>query len=183
MKASNVIGGYELGYRLVYPLAISSDKISVTHEIKLCTPVPTDSWDKNVLPELKDCGVYEKYLEDFPANDLPSGGTSNRISPSEMFLLYTRFDNYPYVEDVVKHKWVRKRDEKTLYELSFNVFKPDPTWTWWYMWSYSFVGHFDHEISEPGDYYVEVITPWGNATVDFTVKSRCTDPACTLIVE
>lgn len=150
-------------------MAVSTDNISVPHTFKFCTPIPTDNWNRNVEPGTKDCGIFEKYLSNFPANDTPSGGSSTRISPSEMAYLYMRFDNYPYKADVVKQQWVRDSDNTVVFEYSYPVYAPDPSWSWYYMWLYSFIGHFDWEINAPGNYHCNIITPWGTARIDFKV--------------
>lgn len=41
----------------------------------------------------------------------------------------------------------------------------------WFWPGWSFIGHFDQKIIEPGDYYVSLITPWGDARINFIVKA------------
>lgn len=62
--ASGYGGGNDIfSYRQsikISSLSISNDNISVPHTINFCTPVPTNNWVKSVLPETKDCGIYQE---------------------------------------------------------------------------------------------------------------------------
>ncbi len=153
-------------------MGIAFDNITATHSIKFGTPQPTDNWVSDAEPTFKTTGQYTFDLAKFPAGDLPSGGLSKRISPSEMVMCYIRADNYDPKDDSIIFRWYKNAksgDSKLIAETTTPDYKEDPSWTWYYSWDYSFVGHFDWEINEPGSYSCHIITKWGDAWIDFNV--------------
>lgn len=136
----------------------------MSHELKLCAPEPSDSWQPGVLPGLKKCNEFKRDLANYPFSDTPSGGTSRRISPSEMYLAYVKLDNYPgsgYIEFV----WTDNDKNREMYRFRIRVDAcgGNCSWSWWYWWAYSFVGYFAGEIDHAGQYSVFINTSWGDA--------------------
>lgn len=145
------------------------------HYIEFCRPIPTDHFNciaSDSTPGTTDCGIFTRDLKDFPLDDQPSGGacTSNvRISPSEMAYCYVRFNQYPAGSPVTQI-WTNKDTNEELYRHTVTLRPPDPHWTWWYGYTFSWIGHFSWEINSSGNYRCEISTPyWGNATIDFVV--------------
>lgn len=152
---------------------LTFDRIQVPHEISLCRPVPTNNWDHNKVPGQTECGVFVRDLKAFPYNDEPSGGSSNRISPSEMFLAYVKLNNYPG-SGRIRIIWARMPENTTMFDFAIDVpAKKDASWSWWFWEAYSFIGNFANEVNHLGDYYVIISTTWGDARYDFkAIDSR-----------
>ena len=136
------------------------DNISAVHQFITGSPVPTQDaasvyccWP----PPMLNSGTFVFKLSDFPLNILPSGGTSNVVSPSEM--IYVAFS----VSGLgpLSMQWHRAIGRDTIIETSTSSSDTDRFTSW--------AGHFDSQITQPGTYYVVVITPWGNARLDFLV--------------
>jgi len=67
----------------------------------------------------------------------------------------------------VTFTWYRSRDNKVLYTFNYDIPNPATSWLWYYV--YSYLGYVDWEISENGDYYVTISSPWGTQTLNFSV--------------
>jgi len=152
-------------------LGIVYNDIAVDHSLEFGIPQPTDQWDRNIKPAFQQQGVYNFQLSRFPKNDLPSGGMSDRISPSEMAMIFLEFRNYPFRNAKIWIKWkiYEAQRDKLIFEYSSPVLRPKNGWNIWSMFLYSFIGHFGWEISKPGLYYIMAITPWGKARINFQV--------------
>lgn len=135
-------------------------------------------------------------LNGIPVNDLPSGGgiqppgfpTDQRISPSEMFLVWTQWgsageDTRTGSVGFIRHRW--SQDGRLLFD--FNQPAADSRWT--EMWTYSFIGRFDtrhpgpqgyvndhDEIMGPGTVLCDVSSGLGSAQFVFRVTDS-TPPA------
>ncbi|MCK5608968.1 hypothetical protein KAR91_44250 [Candidatus Pacearchaeota archaeon] len=94
-------------------------------------------------------------LDSFPVNNLPSGGMSTRISPSEMFMVLAE-SSCP--NDRITMIW---KDSNGRVISKFTENSPVV---------YEFLGHFGWEIDMPGKYTVDVSTSCGfNKTVEYEV--------------
>lgn len=149
----------------------SWDNIAVNHNIKLCKIYPNNAWQSSVVPAYYGCDETSSFnLSNYPLDDLPSGGTSGRISPSEMMILYVKFNDYPNYGDVFI-KFYNKDTNKLLY--SSQGYAPrcggSCSWSYWFYGQYAFIGHFSWEINQTGAYSAEVNSPWGNAGYNFSV--------------
>lgn len=155
------------------PPGLAFDNIRVSHELTLCKPVPTDHFERDTGPAGTDCGVFVRDLKAFPYNIEPSGGTSQKVSQSEMFLVKIKLNNYPG-SGRIRILWARLPENTTMYDFSIDVpAKADPDWTWWWFAAYSFLGNFANEVNHLGDYYVIISTTWGDARFDFkAIDSR-----------
>lgn len=115
-------------------------------------------WDMKSIPEFKQELTGRPAilpLDSFPMNDLPSGGMSTRISPSEMFLVLVES---PQLNDRVTMTW-KDPEGRVISRFSEN----SPV-------VYEFLGNFGWEISTTGKYTVNVKTSSGyNETIDFEV--------------
>jgi hypothetical protein len=149
---------------------VEYDNIRVPHTLQFCEPVPTDAWDPGSLPGLRRCGEYARDLNDYPYNDEPSGGSSRRISKSEMALAYLRIDNYPG-SGAIEYLWWRGAAQTVFFRFRMPVpaCAGNCGWSWWYWWAYSFVGHFRGEIVTEEVYGVDIATSWGDARITFSV--------------
>lgn len=160
-------------------LSLTSDGINPSHELVFCRPVPTEV--KASPPDMNNCNVFTLDFKDFPANNLPSGGASTRISPSEMAIVYLKLNNFRG-SGSVSMSWYNEDTGKKLYSYQYLVPAYDNKgWTWWYVWTYSFIGRFDWEIATPGEYYVYIDTTWGSSRFDFTVVDTTPKPTPTPI--
>ena len=110
-------------------------------------PIPTNSW-VGQMPEYWSRESWD--LKNFPWNDLPSGFLngvpSGRLSPSEMFVLWTQVGRPGGNIGPVSHQWLRP-DGSVMFTYEY-VADPSWQWTWWW----SFVGRFAGEVNAPGDY-------------------------------
>ena len=154
---------------------INENYYLASHYIEFCRPLPNDHFNCTVTdarPGTTDCGIFTKDLKDFPLDNLPSGGpcTSDmRISSSEMAYVYVEFDNYP-AGNPITHIWTNRDTGQELFRHTVTLPPPDPSWTWWYGYMFSWIGHFSWEIVSSGNYRCEITTPyWGNALIDFVV--------------
>lgn len=153
------------------------DNFGIGHDVKLCRPVPTNSWNHDVVPGMTDCGIFERDIKDFQYNDEPSGGSSNRISPGEMFLAYIRIENYPG-SGWIKFTWGRLPENTTMFQITVPVpAKKDSSWTHWYWEAYGFIGHFPNELDHAGDFFVNISSSWGTVRYDFHVSDIRADKA------
>jgi hypothetical protein len=96
-------------------------------------PQPTDRIVGK--PEFRKQGVTTLRLSDFPDHILPSGGMSNSISPSEMYMIQTCRPT--------DHTWINQSTGKVISK-ALNA-------------SYSFIGRFPWEITMPGIYECQVV--------------------------
>ncbi|MDE1863678.1 MAG: hypothetical protein KGI33_12320 [Thaumarchaeota archaeon] len=109
------------------------------------------------IPEFEDLTGKAAILplESFPMNDLPSGGMSTRISPSEMFLVLVES---PCPKDSITMTWKDPAGRKIS---QFTEKGPVV---------YEFLGRFGWEIKDRGKYTVNVKTSSGyNETINFEV--------------
>lgn len=92
-------------------------------------------------------------LASFPMNDLPSGGMSTRISPSEMFMVIVESCQ----KDRITMTWKDPADGTIA---QFTEMGP---------MVYEFLGHFGWEIKNTGKYSVLIKTAREDAKIDFEV--------------
>lgn len=142
---------------------IRYDNIGTSHQFIVGTPFPTENKDRAYccwpLPVM-NAGRFSYSLSSFPLNLLPSGGSSNVISASEMLLVGV---NFSPAHEAVTFQWHKAvRQDTVLYTYS--------TGSGSYSWAYSFIGHFSWEINEPGAYYLVVDTSAGSARIDFSIN-------------
>lgn len=105
-------------------------------KVRYGIPKPTLHWDRSRMPEFKEehrNGQAGIRLNDFPQGILPSGGMSDVISPSEMYMVSTCVPT--------RHTW-KDNNGKVLSD-QHNA-------------NYSFIGRFPWEIQEKGMYIVEI---------------------------
>ena len=142
---------------------VKYDNISVSHEFIVGSPVQTQNQANTYccwpLP-VRNPGTYTFNEADFPLNVLPSGGTSNIVSESEMIFVGL---NEGLTTGTTTFEWHRAVGEDVV------VYTFPATGS--YDWAYSFIGHFLWEISQPGSYYVVVSAPSGSARLDFLVTN------------
>lgn len=169
------MAGYGFGAEIATPdagvRALLTSKSGNLAEYYFGQPTPTNSFPSGTkYPNITN-GVDKLDLAFIPVNDLPSGGTSGRISPSEMFLTWTLFSG---PVSYVRHRWVVNGVE--VYQTQFSYGNPnDGIWLW------SFIGHFDtahpgpqgfvsdhNEIAGPATVYCYVDSDAGNAVFQFT---------------
>jgi hypothetical protein len=145
----------------------SYDSIRVNHVITLCNPVSDKEYAITGLTE-KNCGNPDLALDDFPLDNLPSGGSSGIISASEMVYLKVSMNEgsgislFPWQTETVTFDWYDSSDGRELFHGStevnaFNVVGG------------CIIGHFSWEINKPSIYYVDITTIDGNARVVFNV--------------
>jgi hypothetical protein len=139
---------------------IRYDNIQFPHTFIVGSPVPTQNqagtyccWP---LP-VRNSGAFTYRLSDFPLDVLPSGGSSNVASPSEMLLVGINISPASAVMRFEWHKAVGQ--DSVIYAFTTASF----------IWAYSFIGHFSWEINEPGLYYLLIDTPSGSARMDFAI--------------
>ena len=154
---------------------INENYYLASHYIEFCRPVPNEHFNctaTDATPDTTDCGIFTKDLKYFPLDDLPSGGacTSDvRISPGEMAYCYIEFNQYP-AGNPITQIWTNVDTGEELFRHTVTLPPPDPHWTWWYGFMWSYIGHFSWEINSSGNYRCEITTPyWGNALIDFVV--------------
>ncbi len=143
------------------PSGITYDNIALPHTFVVGSPVPTANQTATYccwpLP-VRNAGSFTFNLSDFPANVLPSGGSSNVLSASEMLFVGI---NFVPSSTTVTMEWHKAVGQDTVV-YSFSSAGP-------FAWAYSLIGHFSWEVSDPGSYYVLVMTPSGRARLDFSV--------------
>jgi hypothetical protein len=146
---------------------LRSDTIQVGHDFIVGTPAPTMNqsstyccWPLQVL----NAGSYRYNLDAFPANLLPSGGSSNVLSASEMLMVGVHYASVATSATMMTwHKAVGADTVIFTYRTGGS-----------HDWVYSYIGHFSWEISEPGAYYLVIDSPFGSARMDFTVTGSRT---------
>jgi hypothetical protein len=144
------------------PAGIRFDNISIPHQFIVGSPIPTQDVTRTYCcwpPPVRNAGTFTFNLADFPLNILPSGGTSNVISESEMVLVGLATS----ATGPMTFQWHKAVGRDTV------IYTYSGAAT--YNWNVSYVGHFSWEIIEPGRYYLVVNTPWGDAELDFLVSS------------
>lgn len=153
------------------PVIYSYDNINIDHKIELCKPTPTVIYRQTGIAET-DCGTTTFVLDNYPLDMLPSGGDSGIVSNSEMVLAKITVNGgislIPWESVGVKMRWYDAGEydangNRLMYytkQQTANSFNNEVT---------SFIGHFSWEIDEPGQYYVDVITEYGDARVVFDV--------------
>ena len=163
--------------------------ISLKSDISLCQPTPTDNTGEGVKWDW--CNTDFSYslqqtepnaYQYFPLNDLPSGGNSGRISPSEMVIAVVNIlDNDP-TDGWIMYSWYKKGAgtggaDKLLVQtekLSVPACGGYPHFggecgMYGSYEQYAYIGHFSGEIEGGGYYYVIIDTKWGSARIDFEV--------------
>lgn len=121
-----------------------------------------NGWSDHSICPGYTSGVETLDLSYFPLDDLPSGGSSSRISPGEMFLV--KITSYgPVLPKYITQQWVRA-DGSQMFKTNFDV---QPQWE--NVMAYSFLGHFSWEITKPGTYTCNIVTDLGKAAVQFYV--------------
>jgi hypothetical protein len=170
-------------------LGVTKNDISLKNDVKLCQPVPTDDTSKGV--KWNWCNIDFTYslqqtdpnsAQYFPLNDLPSGGNSGRISPSEMVIAVVNLLVNDPVGGYVQYSWYKKSADvggadkllvqtEKLPVLACGGYPHFGSECGMYgsVIQYSYIGHFSGEIEEGGYYYVIVATTWGQARIDFGV--------------
>jgi hypothetical protein len=154
----------------VYDAIFSYDSIRVNHVITLCNPVSDKEYAITGLTE-KNCGNPDLVINDFPLDNLPSGGNSGIISASEMVYLKVSMNEgsgislIPWRTETVTFDWYDSSDGRELFHGSteanaFNVVGG------------CIIGHFSWEINKPSIYYVDITTEDGNARVVFNVTDN-----------
>lgn len=142
---------------------IRSDTITIPHELIVGSPIPTSTqgaqyccWPFPVLHQ----GSYDYDLTQYPADSLPSGGSSNIVSASEMVFAGMRFGSATTKPATFSwHRAILGSDQQMFaYTVPLNSVA-----------AYSFIGRFAWEVTLPGLYYVLIDTEWGTMTVDFIV--------------
>ena len=109
-------------------------------------------------------------------HNLPSGGAcaaDNRISPSEMCYAFLQLNNYPG-SGTITQNWGENTGRGTFVSFSNSIPARSGSYWWSYVWSY--IGHFSWEINRPGSYYIDFLTTWGNANIEFTVVDTSCPP-------
>ncbi len=138
---------------------IRSDSITIPHEVVLGSPTPTSSQSTMYccwpLP-IANAGQYAFTLNAFPMDDLPSGGGSNRVSPSEMVMVAIKFGT-PTTQSA-SITWHRQGTSLAVWPIATNTGA-----------AYAYIGRFHWEIVSAGQYDVTIDTEWGSVTVDFSV--------------
>jgi Carboxypeptidase regulatory-like domain len=139
------------------------DDIQVAHEFVVGSPVPTQNQASTYccwpLP-VWNAGSFMFDLALFPPNILPSGGSSNILSKSEMVLVGLKTSPATGTVTFQWHKAVNQ-------DVIISTYSGLPS----YLVTYSYIGRFTWEIAEAGSYYVVVGTPWGEARLDFLVTN------------
>jgi len=154
-------------------MGVTYDNISGTHELTFGSPIPTTNVSSGV--SFKNTGTYVFDLKNFPAGLLPSGGSSNILSASEVVMCQLREENYYPKGDKTIFEWHKAagihNTDKIIYSGTGPDFYEDPTWVYYWSFDFSFIGHFTWEINEPGYYYVIIKADGGrgNARIDFQV--------------
>lgn len=143
---------------------IRYNNIQIAHQFIVGSPVPSQNQSSAYccwpLP-VRNPGTYMFNLANFPLNVLPSGGSSNVISDSEMVLVGL---NVSPAAGTMRFEWHKAvAGDNVVF-----TFTSSPSATW----AYAYIGHFSWEINEPGPYYVLVDTPWGGARLDFLVTAQ-----------
>lgn len=102
-------------------------------------------------------------------------------SKSEVPSVAVNFENI-YSGGTVTMKWYKASTGELLYSYSHTI--PDPSdegydyWSWYSI--FSWIGKFSHEIDTPGQYYVEINSPWKDTTRHFNVIEEQPDVGFTI---
>jgi hypothetical protein len=140
---------------------IRFDNIQLPHTFIIGSPVPTQNQSSTYccwpLP-VTNSGTFTYRLSDFPLDVLPSGGSSNVASASEMLFVGV---NVSPASTVMRFEWHKAvAQDSVIYTFTTSSA---------FAWAYSFIGHFSWEINEPGAYYLLIDTPSGGARIDFAI--------------
>ena len=163
-------------------MGVTYDNISGTHTLTFGSPIPTTNVSSGV--SFRNTNTYVFDLKNFPAGLLPSGGSSNILSASEVVMCQLREENYYPKGDKTIFEWHKAaglhNTDKIIYSGTGPDFYEDPTWVYYWSFDFSFIGHFTWEINEPGYYYVIIKADGGrgNARIDFQVVD--TTPAASI---
>lgn len=160
MSASNIMPNY--------------DSITPTHSSLFCRITPTDNWVRTSIPGVYGCDKSNIIdIANVTANDLPSGGASHRIAPSELGIIIVKLNNYQgsgtikyKLENIDLNKVLVKPDD---FSFSIPACGGNCGWAYWWYQSYFFFGRYDWEVKETGNYRMSAITSWGNVSYDFKV--------------
>lgn len=178
-------GSYEVSPMEVFDasnILPTTDSITPSHSSLFCRITPTDSWiDRTAVPAKYGCDKTNIIdISGIPANDLPSGGVSHRIAPSELAILVVKLNNYPSrTGGTIKYKLENLDLNKVLIkpeDFSFNVPNcgGNCAWSYWWYQTYIFFGRYSWEVDRPGNYRISAITSWGDLAYDFTVVDSST---------
>lgn len=163
-------------------MGVTYDNITGTHTLTFGSPIPTTNVSGGV--SFKNTNTYVFDLKNFPAGILPSGGSSNIASASEMVMCQLREENYVPKGDRTFFEWHKAAGIHSVDTIIYSGYGPeaqeDPSWASYWSYDFSFIGHFSWEINEPGYYYVIIKADGGrgNARIDFQVVD--TTPAATI---
>jgi len=142
-------------------IGVASNTIAVPHELVIGTPVPTQNQASTYCCwpfPVSNQGSFTFDLARFPANLLPSGGSSNIVSASEMMIAGL---NVSPLRGVMRFEWHRAvAGDVVIFSFTGNSSSN---------WVYTYIGRFDWEINAPGPYYLTIDTDWGRARLDFLV--------------
>ncbi len=143
------------------------DSITTAHTLLFGTPISTQNQAQTYccwpIP-MRNAGQYTFDLANFPLGILPSGGSSNIVSDSEMMIAGL---NTSPSAGVMRFEWHKAVTTDTV----IFTFASQPTSTW----AYSYIGRFSWEVNEPGHYYLLIDSNWGRARLDFQVTNSGTD--------
>lgn len=143
-------------------------------EVVYGKPQPSDNYCLQGASFIQ-VGIESFELTDFPANQTPSGGTSCRISTSEMVMLRIKMTDYSPKNDSGIYTLYRINEFGQMTQLGEKVITPDfqedPNWTTYFSYDYAFFGHFDHEINQAGNYAIEAVYPQGTVRWEFRVTN------------
>lgn len=145
----------------------SFDNIPVDHTIKLCDVVSDNERAVTGGSMAKNCGKTVFTLNDHPLDMLPSGGSSGKVSDSEMVYVDIvtggSMSILPWRTQTVIISWYDGSDNRLMYNATAEVNNIDN-------YAGAFIGHFSWEINKPGKYYVDVnVVNWGTERVVFDV--------------
>lgn len=164
-------------------MGITYDNITGTHEITFGKPNPSACVSCGMT--FKETNKFIFDLAEHPPNLLPSGGSSNIASMSEMVMCMLKEENYTPKTDLTVFEWHKAagihNTDKIIYNGTGNDYQEEPGWTWYYSYDLCFIGRFDWEINEPGFYYVLIKADQGRrgtARIDFEVINSA--PAATI---
>ena len=143
------------------------DNIQVDHTIKLCDITSDNERATTGGALTKNCGKTTFTLNDHPSNLQPSGGTSGKISASEMVYVDVitsgSMSAIPWRTQTVIMNWYDGSDNRLMYTSTQEANNIDNH-------AGSFVGNFPWEINKPGKYYVDVtVVNWGTERLVFDV--------------
>lgn len=150
------------------------DNIKVDHSIILCNVVSDAERVVTGGGFEKNCGNPDLNIDHYPLDLLPSGGSSGKISASEMVIVKIvtggRVSLIPWNTQPVQMKWYDGSDNRLMFSITSNA-------NFLSREVISYIGHFSWEINKPGKYYIDVIVDgFGDARVVFDVTGKPISP-------